>query len=342
MRFSALGDVAMMVPVVYSLAMTYPDVRITVLSRKFARAFFEDLAPNVYFMGADLNMEYRGVKGLNALYRRLMAKNFTAVADFHNVLRSDYLRLRFNLDLYRVAHINKDRAGRRKLTAKGKKCLKQQDSPFKKYADVLARLGYPIENNFKSLFSEEGGNLNLLPALFGPKNSFERWIGIAPFAAHEGKIYPERLMWQVVDQLLACDPQVKIFLFGKGKKEEATFEEWCAKNQRCVSVSKHLETMHQELILMSHLDVMVSMDSANMHMASLVATPVVSIWGATHPLAGFMGWGQTIDNAVQLDLPCRPCSIFGNKPCMRGDYACLRNISPEQVVEKVEKVAFRK
>ena len=59
MRFSALGDVAMMVPVVYSLAMTYPDVRITVLSRKFARAFFEDLAPNVYFMGADLNMEYR-------------------------------------------------------------------------------------------------------------------------------------------------------------------------------------------------------------------------------------------------------------------------------------------
>ena len=120
MRFSALGDVAMMVPVVYSLAMTYPDVRITVLSRKFARAFFEDLAPNVYFMGADLNMEYRGVKGLNALYRRLMAKNFTAVADFHNVLLSDYLRLRFNLDRYRVAHINKDRAGRRKLTAKGK------------------------------------------------------------------------------------------------------------------------------------------------------------------------------------------------------------------------------
>ena len=338
MRFSALGDVAMMVPVVYSLAMTYPDVRITVLSRKFARAFFEDLAPNVYFMGADLNMEYRGVKGLNALYRRLMAKNFTAVADFHNVLRSDYLRLRFNLDRYRVAHINKDRAGRRKLTAKGKKCLKQQDSPFKKYADVLARLGYPIENNFKSLFSEEGGNLNLLPALFGPKNSFERWIGIAPFAAHEGKIYPERLMWQVVDQLLACDPQVKIFLFGKGKKEEATFEEWCAKNQRCVSVSKHLETMHQELILMSHLDVMVSMDSANMHLASLTATPVVSIWGATHPVAGFLGWGQSMDNVIQLDLPCRPCSIFGNKPCLRGDYACLRNIAPEMVVERVNKI----
>lgn len=342
MRFSALGDVAMMVPVVHSLAITYPDVRITVLSRNFARTFFEDLAPNVNFMGADLNVEYRGVKGLNALYRRLMAKNFTAVADFHNVLRSDYLRLRFNLDRYRVAHIRKDRAGRRKLTAKGHKCLKQQDSPFKKYADVLARLGYPIEINFKSLFPEGGGNLNLLPALFGPKNSFERWIGIAPFAAHEGKVYPERLMWQVVDQLLAHDPRVRIFLFGKGKKEEATIGEWCKRNQRCVNVAGRLETMHQELILMSHLDAMVSMDSANMHMASLVATPVVSIWGATHPLAGFMGWGQSLDNAVQLDLPCRPCSIFGNKPCLRGDYACLRNIAPEHIVEKVVKIISSK
>ena len=56
-RFSALGDVAMAVPVVYSLAMTYPDIRITVLSRNFARTFFEDLAPNVNFMGADLLTE---------------------------------------------------------------------------------------------------------------------------------------------------------------------------------------------------------------------------------------------------------------------------------------------
>ena len=89
---------------------------------------------------------------------------------------------------------------------------------------------------------------------------------------------------------------------------------------------------------MSTLDIMISMDSANMHLASLVGIPVVSIWGATHPYAGFMGWGQSIDNAIQIDLPCRPCSIYGNKPCMRGDYACLKNISPEQIVEKVEAV----
>jgi ADP-heptose:LPS heptosyltransferase len=86
---------------------------------------------------------------------------------------------------------------------------------------------------------------------------------------------------------------------------------------------------------MSHLDVMLSMDSANMHMASLVATPVVSIWGATHPYAGFMGWGQDSANVIQVDLDCRPCSIYGQKPCLRGDYACLNMIKPETIVEKI-------
>ena len=87
---------------------------------------------------------------------------------------------------------------------------------------------------------------------------------------------------------------------------------------------------------MQHLDVMVSMDSANMHLASLVATPVVSVWGATHPYAGFMGWNQKMDNAVQLNMRCRPCSIFGNKPCQRGDYACLTAIKPDVIINKVE------
>lgn len=336
-RFSALGDVAMAVPVVYSLAKAYPDTRITVLSRNYARTFFEDLAPNVNFMGADLKHEYHGVGGLNALYRRLTAKNFTAIADFHNVLRSDYLRLRFNIDRYRVAHINKNRKGRRNLIAANNKKRVQQESPFKKYADVLERLGYHVDINFKSIFPDEGGNLNLLPAIIGPKRNYESWIGVAPFAAHKGKVYPTRLMWQAIKLLLEKHPNCRIFLFGRGEEEEKTFDQWCSEDSHCVSVVRHLETMQQELILMSHLDVMLSMDSANMHLASLTDTPVVSVWGATHPLGGFMGWNQSVDNAVQLDLPCRPCSIYGNKPCLRGDYACLGNIAPEHVVEKVEK-----
>ena len=337
-RFSAMGDVAMTVPVVYSLAMQYPDIRITVLSRKFARPFFDDLAPNVNFMEADLKGEYRGVKGLNALYRRLTAKQFTKIADLHNVLRSEYLRMRFNMGHYRVEHIDKHRKDRRKLTAYKNKVRVQLRTPFENYSDVLAKLGYPVKLEFKSLFPPEGGNLNLLPAIVGPKKSFEQWIGVAPTAAHPGKCYPTHLSRQVIDELLRLHPRARIFLFGRGRKEEELFTKWCQELPQCVYVSQHLENMHQELILMSHLDVMLSMDSSNMHMASLTATPVVSVWGATHPYGGFMGWNQPAENAIQVDLDCRPCSIYGKRPCRRGDLACMNLIKPEQIIERIEQI----
>lgn len=339
-RFSALGDVAMVVPVVSSLARQYPDLRITVLSRSFARSLFEDLAPNIGFMEADLKREYHGIKGLNALYRRLTAKQFTAVADLHNVLRSDFLRMRFNIGRYKVAHINKHRKGRRRLTTTNNKQLVQQPSSFQNYADVLARLGYPIELDFHSIFPEGKGDLSLLPATL--TLSPQQNIGIAPFAAHEGKIYPLPLMQQVIEQLIKQYPEARIFLFGKGKREAEIFPQWCKQYPSCIYVGSQVETMKQELVLMSHLDVMLSMDSANMHLASLTATPVVSVWGATHPYAGFMGWNQDPENVIQVSLECRPCSIYGQKPCMRGDYACLNNIAPETIVERINKILSKK
>ena len=341
-RFSALGDVAMAVPVVYSLAKQHPDIRITVLSKNMARPLFENLAPNVGFMGADLKREYRGIRGLNALYRRLTAKQFTAIADLHSVLRSEFLRMRFNMGNCKVAHINKHRKGRRKLTANNNRQLSQQPTTFQNYVEVFERLGYSINIQFTSIFPPEGGNLNALPATMNAKNAGEQWIGIAPFAAHEGKIYPTPLMHQVVAQLTQQHPQARIFLFGRGEKEDKYFTEWCQEFPTCTCVSQHVESMYEELILMSHLEVMLSMDSANMHLASLTGIPVVSVWGATHPLAGFMGWNQSKDNAIQADLDCRPCSIFGQKPCKRGDYACLNLIKPETIVEKINSLLLTK
>lgn len=346
-----MGDVAMTVPVIYSLAHQYPTVRITVLSRPFARPFFENLAPNVGFMEADIKGEYKGVKGLNALYRRLVAKQFTAIADLHSVLRSDYLRMRFNLDRYKVAHIEKHRKGKRKLIAAKNKQMVQQPTSFQNYADVFSRLGYPVNLDFTSIFAEQGGNLDELPTeIFQDKdqvihkegNNDAPWIGIAPFAAHKGKIYPVEQMEKVIQQLIHSYPQACLYLFGGGEQEKEVMDKWSETYPQVINASALLHGLSQELILMSHLQVMVSMDSGNMHLASLVNTPVVSVWGATHPYAGFMGWNQDVVNAVQVELPCRPCSIYGNKPCMRGDYACLYNITPEEIVEKVMNILKQK
>ena len=304
----------MTVPVIAALAQQYPDIRITMLSKAFVRPLFEGLAPNVSFMEADLKKEYHGVKGLNTLYRRLTAKRFTAIADLHDVLRSKFLRARFDLARYKVAHINKRRQGKRQLVSTRNKVLKQLPTGFENYAE-------------DSLF------IYFLPILS---------LRIAPFAAHPEKIYPLNLMEKVVAQLCERHPSARLFFFGGGQQEMDVFHQWASKYPQCLVVGDHLKGLDQELALMQKLDVMVSMDSANMHLASLVGLPVVSVWGATHPYAGFAGYGQRPENAVQLDLPCRPCSIFGNKKCLRGDLACLHNISPELIINKVEAILVKR
>lgn len=335
-RFSAMGDVAMTLPVVYSLAKQYPDLRISVLSRPFARAFFESIAPNVDFMEADLKGEYKGIKGLNRLYRRLIAKHPTAVADFHNVLRTKFLRQRFHLDGIKTAHIDKHKEGKRLLCRRRNKVFVQQPTSFSNYQDVLKELGYPVRLSFQSIFPKEGGDLSTLSPVVGTKPSDCQWIGIAPFAAHQGKMYPQEKMERVIDLLVQRIPTCRIFLFGGGKKEKDILGRWAEKHSQCISAASTLNGLKEELTLISHLDVMVSMDSANMHLASLTGTRVVSVWGATHPYCGFMGWQQSPDDAVQDNgLSCRPCSVFGNKPCHRGDLACINSIRPEDIVEKV-------
>lgn len=340
-RFSAIGDVAMLVPVVWALAQQYPELRITVLSRPMMRTLFENLAPNVNFMGADVKQEYHGVKGLNALFRRLVAKRPTHIADMHSVLRSEYLCMRFNLGFYRVEHINKHRQQRRRLVApQPRKVLEPLPSPFNNYLDVLARLGFPVDiekHHFHSIFQDKSP-IETLSSIPSKDSQQEQWIGIAPFASYKGKIYPLEKMHQVIRLLIDRYPKARIFLFGRGHEEENTFTQWTDQWPQCVYVGQHLENFYQELILMSQLDVMLSMDSANMHLASLTATPVVSIWGATHPFAGFMGWNQHPDNAVGLDMPCRPCSIYGKKPCKRGDYACMNGIAPETIFERINRI----
>ena len=213
---------------------------------------------------------------------------------------------------------------------------------FQNYADVFKKLGYPVALNFRSIFSTDGGDLRLLPSTIGEKKPEQQWIGIAPFAAHPQKVYPIDQMEQVVTMLIGKYPSCRVFFFGKGENEEQPINSIVSRYPQCINASGILRTLEEELILMSHLDVMLSMDSANMHLASLTATPVVSIWGATHPFAGFMGWNQSLDNIVQTDIACRPCSIFGNKPCYRGDMACMKNLSPELIFNKVEQVLNKK
>ncbi|MBO4966133.1 MAG: glycosyltransferase family 9 protein [Muribaculaceae bacterium] len=329
MRFSALGDVAMTIPCVYDVCRNHPDRQFVFLTRTFPARLFVNAPENLVVRGID-TADYKGVRGLLRLFRGLRQEfNIDCVVDLHDVLRTQILRKFALMSGITVRHIDKGRTEKRALTRKNRKVLKQLEPTIERYRDTLRRAGLDITSSFHSIFETKAADASLFAKASSDKKSVERWYGIAPFAKHPGKILPVETMRKVVDALKTVD-NVKIFLFGGGEKENAILQQWSGEN--VVNMAELKIGLEGELALMSRLDAIVTMDSANMHFASLVGTRAVTVWGATHPFAGFMGHGQCIKDAVQLPLPCRPCSIFGNKPCHLGDYPCLAGITPDAIL----------
>lgn len=333
-RLSSFGDVAMLVPVVQSVAAHYPQVHFSVLTRSAFAPLFDNLGFNISAIPLDLNHKHKGIRFLKC-FKYIQRNGFTHIVDEHDVLRTKIIRARFLTKT--VAHIDKGRKEKKRMIK-----TKQVEPPLKntiqRYLETFEDVGFSTDISFRNFFDFSDRNFYHLRNVAKEKTG--RWIGIAPFAKHDGKIYPLDKMEKVVAKL-SEDTRNRIFLFGGSRKERTVLEAWCNKYPNVGSYSKELSLIN-ELLLISYLDVMISMDSANMHLASLVQVPVVSVWGATHPSLGFYGFNQDINNAIQVDLDCRPCSVFGNIPCARGDYACLTRIDETRIVDKVESVLKNK
>lgn len=333
MRLSALGDVAMTIPQIYSVCQAYPDTTFVVLTQRVASSLFMYAPINLQVYIADVKARHKGVAGLWLLYKELSALGIDAVADLHDVLRTKILRRLFRMAGKTVSIIDKGRAEKKRLTRRRHKELRPLKPMAERYADVFAALSLPYTPRFTSLYPDGKGDAGLFSHITPPKETGKLWIGIAPFAKHEGKIYPVEEMERIVD-LLSRHERLHLFLFG-ADNEAALLAKWQERYPRVISLASQRHGFKVELSLMSYLDVMLSMDSANMHLAALAGVPVVSVWGATHPYAGFLGYTVSPAHIIQADMACRPCSVFGDKPCYRGDYACLRQITPDSIAQKV-------
>ena len=319
LRFSAMGDVAIAASVMKEIAAQHPEIHFVFATRAFFAPFFDNI-PNLEVFPVDFNGRHKGLKGLLRLYKDLNRKyKIDAIADLHNVLRSKVIILCFRLSFnkIKIAIINKGRREKRVLCNANNPNKKPLVPTWQRYVSVFQHL------RLKAL-------INPMAIPYLPEKV--KKIGVSPFAQHKGKIYPPELMEKVLELL---NDNYEVYLFGGGKKEQELCEKWQIKYTNVHSLVGK-KTLVEELELISTLDVMLSMDSSGMHLASLCNVPCISIWGATHPYSGFVGFGQENNPQIQLELPCRPCSVYGNKPCRYKDYRCLYGITPERIVENTQ------
>ena len=330
MRLSALGDVAMTIPVLYPVCRANPGIRFVMLTKGWPASMFHDRPDNLMVVGIDVNKEYKGLLGLISLASSLRRQyDIDAVADLHSVMRTWVIGAWLKLCGIPVVRLDKQRGRRKALVSH--KSSEPVTPTIDRYRQVFQQLGIEAPDNFTRLF--DGKPLPVSPIVL-EKEPGQRWIAISPFSAHEGKVYPLKLMEEVIAQLSKRD-NYWVFLMGGGKTEKIALRGIARKNERVISMAEIKHGFTDEYALLSKCDVMLTMDSANMHLASLVGLKSITIWGATAPACGFLGYGQDASIDIQLDLECRPCSIYGERECRFGDYRCLTGIKPDLVVERV-------
>lgn len=332
-RLSAMGDVAMVVPVLRVLAQTYPEVKITMLSRPFFKPLFEGI-PNLKFLEADVYGEHKRF-GLIKLANQAKELGIDAVADLHSVIRSQIITKYLKFKGLKTATINKGRAEKKGLIAAKGKNISKLKTTQQRYAEVFEKLGFPIDLEKhiappkKRLSPKLNGLLGIEP---------KKLIGIAPFAAYQSKMYPLSLIAEVIRELDRLD-KYRIFLFGGGKKEIEQLKKLENPFANVTNVAGKL-TFEEELTLISNLDLMLSMDSGNGHLAAMFGVTVVTLWGVTHPYAGFAPFNQPENNQLVADrekYPLIPTSVYGNKFPTGYDEA-MKTIAPEKVVQKVREL----
>lgn len=334
MRLSAMGDVAMTVPVLRAFVKQYPTVKMTVISRPFFKPFFDGI-PNLEFFAFDEKERHKGFPGLLRLFKDVQQLKIDAFADLHNVLRSKIVSLLFALSGKKRATVDKGREGKKELTRDENKIFKQLPTMFERHAKVFEELGFPLDLS-NPIFPEKAVLSTEIIEIIG--NGNPKLIGIAPFAQYDSKVYPLDLMKEVIEKL-AENPSNKILLFGGGKKEIEILESLSQPFDNVINMAGKIK-FQQELQLISNLDVMLSMDSGNAHIAAMLGVKVVTLWGATHPYAGFLPFNQSLENAITSDrnqYPKLPTSVYGNK-MVEGYENAMRTISPEDVVSKINKL----
>jgi ADP-heptose:LPS heptosyltransferase len=331
-RTSAMGDVALTTPVLKGMREQYPDVELVLLTRSSFKPFFSSIAGLELFF-PDLKDRHKGLPGLIRLFKDINRHSeIDYVIDLHDVLRSQILRFFFRLTGVPVAVIDKGRRDK-KSVIKGREKIRLKHS-VERYSDVFAKAGFPVtmpEGPWIYPSSEA-----LLKAGKMTDMHAEINIGVAPYAKHKLKMWPEDSMVRLLG-LIAENHKSRFWLFG-GNEESERIVAFQAKIPGSVNLVGTL-SLDEELALMSKLDLMIAMDSSNMHMAALVGIKVISIWGGTDPLSGFGAWMQPDDYSISIpvgDLSCQPCTTFGKGDCRRGDLACMNWLTPEMVFIKLE------
>jgi heptosyltransferase-2 len=325
-----IGDVILTLPLVQALKRSYPKATVDVIATPGASDLFGNHPAVNRVITYDKHGLDRGLSGFRRL-REIVAKAHYELAVVpHRSIRSSLLARLANIPV----RIGFDRnAGKQFLTHTVS--YRQNIHEIERNLCLLKPLEIELEGReLPTLYPAENEKKKVDRVL---RQSFitkkRALVAIAPATVWNTKRWPRERFAEVSRRLR--NSGCSIVLIGSDS-DRALCDEIAVLGGRkeIVNTAGKLSLL-ESAELIRRARVILSNDSAPMHMGVAVRTPVVAVFGATVPAFGFSPYGKDDVVVETLGLPCRPCSIHGGKQCPIDSFDCMMRIMPEQVVDAV-------
>ncbi|MCD6334440.1 MAG: glycosyltransferase family 9 protein [Candidatus Latescibacteria bacterium] len=357
-----IGDVVLTTPLIRATKTAFPNVRVSILVIPFTA---DVLGNNPYLdeiIRYDKKGEDRGLSDFLRLARALKARSFDVALLPHRSLRSAALARiariprRIGFDLSPASFLYTDVVPYR-----------HDAHEVERNLDLLHALGIEPEPIAPQIFPDEGDYENAdaqldcglkthrkdaknaknfktsalpfpassaTPRCKNPKSEIRnpKWkkgwaVGVAPGSIWPTKRWPLESFAQVTDRLMKIG--VQVILIG-GVSDRALCDEIARKTAHAPLVAAGRLTLRESAALLARCDLLLSNDSAPVHIAAAMGTPVVALFGPTTPNLGFAPYGSG-HTVLEVPLDCRPCGKHGGKRCPKRHFRCMKNLASERV-----------
>ena len=320
LRLSSIGDILLSSFFIRQVAKTFPKSKIDfVIKEQFGDLVkFNPNLDQVYYVQPE-----KGYAQLYQLRNELKSNKYNLVFDLHNNLRTRFLLT--GLSKSKKRKINKDKIIRALLVRFKINGYKEIKSIPIRYLETGKEVGINDDMNGLELFWDNQTEEKLIKEY--PFLENDRYIALAPGAAHYTKKWPIEYFMELVDIITEKRNERLVILGGLTDVDDGMELEL---NDRVINLTGKLSLL-ESAIAIKNAKVLVSNDSGVMHMATAVKTPVLAIFGSTVEELGFFPFRSKHCVIQNEGLKCRPCSHIGKNYCPKGHFRCMLEIKPKFV-----------
>jgi heptosyltransferase-2 len=322
-RFSSLGDLVLLTPLLDRLREWMPKAEIHLLTKeRYAPLFTADHRID------EMKLLRTGtLGGLLHLRSGLIAEKYDLILDAHNVIRSNLLYATIHAGI--KVQLRKGQLKKFMLMKMGLNLYDEIIHQSERYIDLLHPFDHPEGDSIPSLIIPNETRETARAMIRDHYPEETPLVALAPGARWETKMWPVEHFITVADSLTAAGHGIVLI----GGSDDKTL---CGElSKRCTArpldASGRLGLL-ESAALLAECRLLVTNDSAPLHMAEAVGTSVVALFG---PTVREFGYHPQLSSSVMLglELGCRPCSRNGARPCHLHTNECLVDLSPGHVLE---------